>query len=154
MLIHPHLMKKSLLPFLLFSWFMLLVGTVSANPQSPCKTVLRLEQQWCNSIRNNDPKPLLSILSDKMIYVTAQGRVLSKSAILSETKITKWESAAITSVRTLPQGDTVIATGVFTGREIVSGKLMSFKHRWTDTWVRVPSGHWQCIASQSTALKD
>jgi hypothetical protein len=24
------------------------------------------------------------------------------------------------------------------------------RERWTDTWVRVPGGLWQCIASQQT----
>jgi ketosteroid isomerase-like protein len=51
-------------------------------------------------------------------------------------------------------GDTAIATGggKSTGTD-PTGKHFVNHERWTDTWVKMPSGQWQCVATQSTLLK-
>jgi ketosteroid isomerase-like protein len=51
-------------------------------------------------------------------------------------------------------GDTAIATGGFDGRGTdASGKAFELHERWTDTWVKMPSGKWQCVASHATPVK-
>jgi ketosteroid isomerase-like protein len=52
-------------------------------------------------------------------------------------------------------GDTAIATGEFKakGTDARSGKPFEEHDRWTDTWVKMPSGKWQCVATQDSALK-
>ena len=51
-------------------------------------------------------------------------------------------------------GDTAIATGGFKGKGTdAMGKPFDNNERWTDTWMKMPSGKWQCIASQATPTK-
>ena len=33
------------------------------------------------------------------------------------------------------------------------GKPVDNNERWTDTWMKMPSGKWQCVASQATTIK-
>jgi len=33
------------------------------------------------------------------------------------------------------------------------GKPMDVNARWADTWVKMPSGAWQCVLSQGSNLK-
>jgi hypothetical protein len=33
------------------------------------------------------------------------------------------------------------------------GKPLDLNERWTDTWVKMPSGKWQCVASQASSIK-
>jgi ketosteroid isomerase-like protein len=51
-------------------------------------------------------------------------------------------------------GRTAIASGVFKGNGTdSSGKPLNVNMRWTDTWVKMPSGQWQCVASQDSPIK-
>jgi ketosteroid isomerase-like protein len=72
---------------------------------------------------------------------------------LAEYKTTKWESAENTDVKVTAFGDTAIATGVYNGKGTDSGKPFDVQERWTDTWVKLPNGQWQCVASHGTPIK-
>jgi ketosteroid isomerase-like protein len=50
-------------------------------------------------------------------------------------------------------GDTAIATGGFKGTGTEAGKPFDEHVRWTDTWVKMPDGKWQCVASQGSPVK-
>jgi ketosteroid isomerase-like protein len=51
-------------------------------------------------------------------------------------------------------GNTAIATGGFKGKGTdTSGKSIDENSRFTDTWVKMPGGKWQCVASQDTPVK-
>jgi ketosteroid isomerase-like protein len=51
-------------------------------------------------------------------------------------------------------GGTAIATGVFKGKGTdADGKSFDVNERFTDTWVKMPDGKWQCVASQSSTTK-
>jgi ketosteroid isomerase-like protein len=50
--------------------------------------------------------------------------------------------------------DTAIATGGFKGQGTdESGKAFNTHSRWTDTWVKMPDGKWQCVASHGSDIK-
>jgi ketosteroid isomerase-like protein len=51
-------------------------------------------------------------------------------------------------------GDTAIAIGggKFKGTDS-SGKPMDLHDRFTDTWVKMPDGKWQCVATHASAIK-
>ena len=34
-----------------------------------------------------------------------------------------------------------------------SGKALDVNERWTDTWLKMPDGKWQCIASHASSVK-
>jgi ketosteroid isomerase-like protein len=51
-------------------------------------------------------------------------------------------------------GNTAIATGVWTGKGTDDkGKAVDTKERWSDTWMRMPNGKWQCVASTSATMQ-
>jgi ketosteroid isomerase-like protein len=51
-------------------------------------------------------------------------------------------------------GDTGIATGLRVGKGTdEKGKPFDVRVRWTDTWIKMPNGKWQCVATQSTRVK-
>ncbi|PYU38910.1 MAG: hypothetical protein DMG54_28710 [Acidobacteria bacterium] len=51
-------------------------------------------------------------------------------------------------------GDTAIATGGFSGKGTdASGKPLNARERWTDTWVKMPNGKWQCVTSHISSVK-
>jgi ketosteroid isomerase-like protein len=51
-------------------------------------------------------------------------------------------------------GDTAIATGLFKGKGTdPAGKSFDVNERFTDTWMKMPGGKWQCVASQSSPVK-
>jgi ketosteroid isomerase-like protein len=51
-------------------------------------------------------------------------------------------------------GDTGIVTGTWTGKGTDgTGKPVDTKERWADTWVKMPNGKWQCVASAAATMK-
>ncbi len=73
---------------------------------------------------------------------------------LATYKKTKWDSAEYNDVKVTVFGDTAIATGGFKGKGTdASGKPFDESERWTDTWVKMPNGQWQCVASHVSRVK-
>jgi len=118
------------------------------------KAVEALEQQWLQGQKTNNPDLVAPLLADKIVVTQADGKVLDKDATLAFYKKTKWDSAEYTDVKVTVCGDTAIATGGFIGKGTdATGKPFDDKERWTDTWMKMPGGKWQCIASQVTPAK-
>ena len=46
-----------------------------------------------------------------------------------------------------------IATGGYKGKGTDSGKPFDEHLRWTDTWVKMPNGKWQLVASHYSSVK-
>jgi uncharacterized protein (TIGR02246 family) len=144
-----------------FIWCLLgLVLLVSAARSQPQKTggtekaVEALEQQWLQAQKTNNPDLLAPLLADKIVVTEADGKVLDKDGTVTEYKKTKWDSAEYTDVKVTVFGNTAIATGGFKGKGTdATGKPFDNTERWTDTWMKMPDGKWQCIASQVTPVK-
>jgi ketosteroid isomerase-like protein len=118
------------------------------------KAVEAQEQQWLQAQKTNSPDLLAPLLADKIVVTEADGKVLDKDGTLAEYKKTKWDSAEYTDVKVTVFGDTAIATGGFKGKGTdATGKPFDNTERWTDTWMKMPNGKWQCIASQVTPVK-
>jgi hypothetical protein len=64
-----------------------------------------------------------------------------------------WDDYGISDVKVIVYGHIAIATGLFTGKGQVGDHNVNIHERWTDTWVRMPGGIWQCVASQQTEIK-
>jgi ketosteroid isomerase-like protein len=118
------------------------------------KAVAALEKQWVRAQTTNNPDLLAPLLADKVVVTEADGRVSGKAETLASLKETKWDSAEDNDVKVTVFGNTAIATGDFKGKGTdASGKPLDVHERWTDTWVKMPSGQWQCVASQSSPIK-
>jgi ketosteroid isomerase-like protein len=66
----------------------------------------------------------------------------------------QYDSVELEDVKVTAFGDTAIATGGFKAKGTdASGKPLDVNERWTDTWMKMPGGKWQCIASHVSSLK-
>jgi uncharacterized protein (TIGR02246 family) len=116
--------------------------------------VAALEQEWLQSQKTNNPDLVAPLLADKFVSTGSDGKVLTKAESLATAKATKYEGAAYEDVKVTVFGDSAIATGVFKAKGTdPSGKPLDVNERWTDTWVKMPNGKWQCVASHQSQVK-
>ena len=120
----------------------------------PEKAVADLEQTWLKSQQTNNPDLISRHLADKFVETVSDGKVIDKTAAVAMSKKMKYTSAEYNDVKVTVFGDTAIATGGFNGKGTDSeGKPFDTHERWTDTWVKMPNGEWQCVASQATPVR-
>ena len=117
------------------------------------KAVAALENQWLQSQKTNNPDLLAPLLADKFISTGSDGKVTDKAQTLADAKARRYASADYENVRVTVFGNTAIATGGFKGKGTEAGKPFEENERWTDTWVKMPEGKWQCVASQASPVK-
>jgi ketosteroid isomerase-like protein len=118
------------------------------------KAVAALEQQWLQSQKTNNPDLVAPLLADKFIGTGSDGKVSGKAEALADAKARKYESMEYEDVKVTVFGGTAIATGGSRAKGTdASGKPMDNHSRWTDTWVKMPSGQWQCVASHVSIIK-
>jgi len=118
------------------------------------KAVTALEQQWMQSQKTNNPDLVAPLLADKFVNTGTDGKVTGKAETLANAKATKYESIEYEDLKVTVFGDTAIATGGSKAKGTdESGKPLDEHVRWTDTWVKMPNGKWQCVASQGSPVK-
>ena len=118
------------------------------------KAVAALEQQWLQSQKTNNPDLVAPLLADKFIMTGSDGKVTGKAESLATAKKTKYDSVDYDDVKVTVFGNTAIATGRFKAKGTdASGKPLDAHERWTDTWVKMSNGQWQCVASHSSPVK-
>lgn len=124
------------------------------SPADAKQQVLDLEQQWLTSQQTNNVDLLEPLLADGFISTSSEGKVSNRAQTIADQKATKYTSADYTDVKVMLFGDTGIAIGNFRSKGTsASGKPLDANERFTDTWVKMPSGKWQCVASHESPLK-
>ena len=127
----------------------------SNQTAGPEQAVAAREQQWLQSQKTNHPELLIPLLADDFVSTTSDGKVTGKAGTLATARSIKWSRVDYDDVKVKVFGDTAIATGGFKGQGTdTSGKPISLNERWTDTWVKMPNGQWQCVAAQDTPRKE
>jgi ketosteroid isomerase-like protein len=131
-----------------------LAGAASAQSGAGTeKAIAALEQKWLAAQKAGDPAILAPLLADKFVNTDAEGKVTGKAETLEDIKTNKWDSAGYEQVKVTVFGNTAIATGVFKGKGADGkGKHLDLNDRWTDTWVKMPGGKWQCVASHASTI--
>ncbi len=118
------------------------------------QAITALEQKWVEGSKTGNPDMVAPLLAEKFINTTSDGKVFGKGETVSHIKGAKWETNEISDVKVTVFGNTAIATGSWTGKGTdENGKAVDTHERWTDTWVKMPSGRWQCVASQGSTVK-
>ena len=118
------------------------------------KVIAALENQWLQAQQTNNPDLVAPLLADKFVSTENDGKVNNKSQSLANAKASKFVSAENEGVQVTVFGDTAIATGLWVGKGTDEmGKPLDGHYRFTDTWVKMPGGKWQCVATQSTPIK-
>jgi len=148
-------MKRALL--CCFIGLALLSSAVSSRAQTTGeaeKAVAALEQQWLQSQKTNNPDLVAPLIADKFVGTGPDGKVTGKAELLADAKATKYSSMEYEDVKVTVFGDTAIVTGGSKAKGTdASGKAMDEHVRWTDTWVKMPGGKWQCVASHVSPIK-
>jgi len=118
------------------------------------QAVAALEQKWLQSQKTNNTDLVAPLLADKFINTGSDGKVTNRAESLANAKATKYESVDYDDLKVTVFGDTAIATGGFKAKGTdPSGKPLDIQERFTDTWVKMPNGQWQCVASQGSPVK-
>jgi ketosteroid isomerase-like protein len=118
------------------------------------QAVAAMEQKWLQSQKTNNPDLVAPLLADKFINTGSDGKVTNKAESLANAKATKYDSVDYDGLKVTVFGDTAIATGGFKAKGTdPSGKPLDVQERFTDTWVKMPNGQWQCVASQGSPVK-
>ena len=116
--------------------------------------VQSLEQQWTQVQNSNNSASEAAFVADTGFFVGSDGRMLNKEQFLADEKATKYTHVAIEDVVVHAYPGTAVATYTMTVKGTSSaGKPMDTRSRVTDTWVKMPDGKWQCVASVGTPLK-
>jgi ketosteroid isomerase-like protein len=147
-------MKRTLIWCLL--GFVLLVSAASQAQKGGGteQAVGALEQQWLQSQKTNNPDLLAPLLADKFVSTNSDGKIAGKAETIATAKANKYISAENNDVKVTVFGDAAIATGGFKGKGTdASGKAFDEDERWTDAWVKMPNGQWQCVASHTSRVK-
>lgn len=117
-------------------------------------SITHLEQAWADAQKAGDAANVAPLLADNFINTDVDGNRSGKAELLSSLKGGKWEQNEISDVKVSVYGDTAIATGAWAGKGVDGdGTKVDRRERWTDTWVKMKDGKWQCVASQQTAVK-
>lgn len=112
-----------------------------------------LEDQWLQSQKMNNPDLVAPLLADKFVSTGSDGKVSDKTQALADAKARTYTHVDYEDVHITVFGDTAIATGGFRGKGTeASGKPFDEHERWTDTWVKMPNGRWQCVATQVSPI--
>jgi ketosteroid isomerase-like protein len=144
------------------SWCLVLLMSVisvaSVQAQQPAgdteKAILALENQWLKSQKTNNADLMAPLFADKFVSTGNDGKVMNKAESLADAKATKLTSAEYENVQVTVFGDTAIAVGGATEKGTDSaGKPLDIHDRFTDTWVKMPSGKWQCVATHVSSIK-
>ena len=118
------------------------------------KAIAALENTWLRSQKTNNPDLVAPLLADNFVSTDTEGKVTNKTQMLAESKARRYSSAEYENVQVTVFGDTAIATGGFKGKGTdAAGKPFDEHERWTDTWVKMPGGKWQCVATQASPVK-
>ena len=131
-------------------------GAAAAPADSAEQAVRAAERQWEKAQLTNNLELLAPLLADRVVITTEDGTVLAgKDAVLADAKGTTWSSASETDLQVTVFGHAAVATGTFAGSgHDASGKTITTRVRFTDTWIQAPGGHWLCVAGHDSPLKN
>lgn len=144
-------MKRSSIWCLLGLILSAVVAWSQAGPTE--QAVAALETKWLQGQKTNNPDLIAPLLADKFVETLSDGKVIDRAVAMAMIKAMKYTSAENEDVKVIVFGDTAIVTGGFKGQGTDSlGKPFDDHERWTDTWVKMPNGQWQCVATQATPI--
>jgi ketosteroid isomerase-like protein len=117
------------------------------------KAIAGMEQQWAAAGKMSNADAIAPLLADNFTNLNSDGTMMNKTQTLAMVKGAKWDTNEISDVKVTAFGNTAIATGAWQGKGMADGKAVDAHEHWVDTWMKMPGGKWQCIASASAPAK-
>jgi uncharacterized protein (TIGR02246 family) len=116
--------------------------------------VAALEQKWVDAEKASDADAIAPLLAFDFVETGSDGKMANKEQVLARIKAQKFEVSQISDVKVTLYGKTAVATGEWLGKGMApDGQPIDAHERWTDTWIKMFGGKWQCVASHSSAVK-
>ncbi len=112
-----------------------------------------LEREWAEAFKNRDAKTLNRILADNFIFTDEEGKAQNKAQYIAGMMQMQIESYTLDEPEVRVFGNAGVVTGRWAGTMTAGGQDASGAFRFTDTFVRKPTG-WQVIASQNTRIAE
>jgi ketosteroid isomerase-like protein len=120
---------------------------------SVSQELIALENKWTEEAKKGNADAVAPLLWADYISTDADSSVHNKAESLARIKTAKWETNEISDLKVVAFGNAAVVTGAWRGKGTEGGKSVDARERWTDTWVRMPNGKWQCVASHSSPMK-
>jgi ketosteroid isomerase-like protein len=116
--------------------------------------VAALEQKWAQVQRENKTELEAPLLAEKFEAIGADGKISNRAQFMASEKATKYTTASLDDIHVTVFGDTAIARTLMTFKGTdPTGKPLDSHARWTDTWVKMGDGQWQCVAVHGSDVK-
>jgi ketosteroid isomerase-like protein len=133
---------------------MLAACTVSLAQGSVDNAVMDLERQWTKAALSGKAEAMAPLLAPDFVSVQADATMQTKAEYVAANTKSKWQVYDVSDMKVLVHGDSAVVIGVWTGKGTdASGKAVDTKERFSDTWVKMADGKWQCVVSASTSIK-
>lgn len=139
---------------LLAASVMLSSGAVALAQGSAEKALMDLERQWVKASLASNGDALAPLLAADFVSVQSDGAMQSRAVYIGNTSKARWQVSDVSDMKVQLHGDSAVVTGIWTGRGTDgTGKAYDGRERFVDTWVKMPDGKWQCVASVGVTLK-
>ena len=127
----------------------------AGNASKPvAQALIDLENQWAKASKAADGDAVAPILAEDFVQVDSDGSLRGKSEVIARMKGGKWTTNEVSDMKVMVHGDSAIVTGTWTGNGTTGeGRAINGKERFADTFVKMPNGKWQCVASASAPIK-
>lgn len=150
-------MKKMLVLFGVLVLALPLVAQMGDNMKAGggvAQAITQMEQAWASNSKAGNIDAVAANLADGFVELDSDGTLYNKTQAVDRFKKSKWQVNELSNVKVTVHGDTAIATGGWHGKGTsADGKSIDDHENWIDTWMKMPSGKWQCIASASAPVK-
>jgi ketosteroid isomerase-like protein len=118
------------------------------------KAIAALEDQWMQADKASNADMLAPLLAEQFAGTNSEGKVSDRKQALADEKTSKTTSASLDDLHVTVFGTTAIARYVYKSKGTdAAGKPFDTHNRYTDTWVKMPDGKWQCVAAHGSAIK-
>jgi ketosteroid isomerase-like protein len=134
----------------------LVTGAVAFAQGTVDKAVMDLERQWVKAALASDGAAIAPLLAASFVSIQSDGTLQTKAEYVATTTKNKWQMADVSDMKVQVHGDAAVVTGVWAAKGTVNigtAKPFDGKERFADTWVKMPDGKWQCVASASAPMK-
>jgi len=133
---------------------MLAMCTVSFAQTGIDKRLMDLEGQWVKAALASKGEAVAPLLATDFVSVQSDGTTQTKTEYVAMTSKGKWQVSEVSDMKVQTHGDAAVVTGMWTGKGTDGmGRAVDAKERFADTWVKMPDGQWQCVASASALIK-
>ena len=132
----------------------LATGALSFAQSSIDKTLMDLEAQWVKAALASKGEAVAPLLAADFVSVQSDGKTATKAEYVAMTSKGKWQVSEVSNMKVQVHGNAAVVTGMWTGKGTDGmGKAVDARERFADTWVKMPDGKWQCVASASAPMK-